>query len=73
MTVPWLPSMAVARVMTASWTPEDRAERAFSILGIMPPQMVPSATRVAKLLGVMTGMTELSSSGRERTPGFSKQ
>ena len=71
--VPCFPSMAVANVMMTSFTPASTAARAFSILGTMPPPMVPSAWYFSKSARVMTGITLFSSSGLESTPFFSKQ
>ena len=41
-TVPCCPSMAVASVIITLATPASMAERAFSILGSIPPLIVPS-------------------------------
>ena len=65
--------MASAFVMSTRPTPLPMASRAFSIFGIMPPAMVPSATRSLKSGRVMLAITYESSSGLESTPGFSKQ
>ena len=70
--VPLSPSMAVARVMITLLTPASIAFRAFSILGSIPPLMVPSALYLIKSARVMEGITELSSSGLLSTPFFSK-
>ena len=58
MMVPERPSMAVARVMMTRLTPASMAERAFSILGSIPPLIVPSALYFSKSSWVMTGITE---------------
>ena len=73
MMVPCLPSMAVARVMITFETPASTAFRAFSILGSIPPEMVPSALYLSNNVRVMTGMTESSSSGLLNTPFFSNE
>ena len=46
--VPCFPSMAVTKVMMTFDTPASMASSAFSILGIIPPEIVPSALRRAK-------------------------
>ena len=70
--VPWHPSMASARVMMTRATPASKAAKAFSIFGIMPPEITPSATYLLYITRVRRGMTLLSSLGSVSTPGFSK-
>jgi len=68
--VPLLPSMAVASVMFTCFTPAAMASSAFSIFGIMPPCIVPSATYRSKSDRVITGITLSSSPASASTPFF---
>ncbi len=64
---------AEAEVMTTRETPELMASKAFWSFGIMPSEMVPSATIIAKSELVMVGMTLERSFKSFITPGVDEQ
>ena len=64
---------AEAEVMMTRETPELMASKAFWSFGIMPSEMVPSATIVAKSELVMVGMTLEGSFKSFITPGVDEQ
>ena len=66
-------SRAEAEVITTRETPELMASKAFWSFGIMPSEMVPSATIGAKSELVMVGITLEGSPRSFITPGVDEQ